>query len=102
MLVGEEEFRRIAHLSEAILTHLVDAQFSGASESVLDASEDAIHVVLVALELKHGIDDVLQYLRSRNASFLVDVTDEDDRRIAFLGELQDGGRALTNLHQATR
>ena len=51
VFVGKEEFGRIAHLSEAILTHLVDAEFCCASESVLDASEDAIHIMLVAFEL---------------------------------------------------
>ena len=61
------------------------------SETVLDAAQDTVHVVLVALELEYGIHDMFQYLGAGYASFLIDMPDEDDRRMRFLGKAQDGG-----------
>ena len=58
--------------------------------------------LMVAFELKHRVDDMLQHLRSRQASFLIYMSDEDDRRAGFLRELQDGSRALSDLHDAAR
>ena len=45
---------------------------------------------------------MLQYLRSGDAAFLVDVPDEDDRCTRFLGKFQDGCRTLAHLHDAAR
>ena len=47
--------------------------------------------MLVALELEYGIHDMFQYLGAGYASFLIDMPDEDDRRMRFLGKAQDGG-----------
>ena len=87
-------------MSQAVLTHLVDAQFGGAAEAVLDAAQDAIQVVLVALELEDGVHNVFQHLGARDAAFLVDVADEDDRRMRFLGKAQDAGGTLAHLGDA--
>ena len=66
------------------MPHFVNPQFGSASEAVLDAAQDAVHVVLVALELEYGIHDMFQYLGAGYASFLIDMPDEDDRRMRFL------------------
>lgn len=73
------------------MPHFVNTQFGSASEAVLDATQDAVHVVLVTLELEYGIHDMFQYLGAGYASFLIDMPDKDDRRMRFLGKAQDGG-----------
>ena len=83
-----------------VLTHFIDAQFSGTSKAVLDAAQDAVHVVLVALELEYGIHDMFQYLGAGYASFLIDMPDKDDRRMRFLGKAQDGGGTFPYLGDA--
>ena len=57
-------------------------------------------MVLVALELEHAVDDVLQYLGAGDAALLVDVADEYGGDIALLGELEQRGGTLTYLHDA--
>ena len=100
MVLRQQQLGRVAHLSQTILSHLVDAQLRRAAETVLDAAQDAIHVMLIALELQHRIDNVLQYLRAGDAAFLVDMADQEDRDTALLGILQDHGAALTHLRDA--
>ena len=41
MIFSKQQLRRIAHLSESALHHLVDSQLRSTSESVFDASQDA-------------------------------------------------------------
>ena len=36
--IGEEQLRGVAHLTQSIAAHLVDAQFGGAAKAVLDAA----------------------------------------------------------------
>lgn len=100
VVLAQEQFRRIAHLPQAVLTHLIDAQLGGAAEAVLDAAQDAVQVVLVALELENSVHNVLQHLGARDAAFLVDVADEDDRRMRLLGKAQDAGGTLAHLGDA--
>ena len=52
-------------------------------------------------ELQDGIDHVFQNLWSCYASFLVDVSDEQDRDVALLGILEQLGCALANLCDTT-
>ena len=80
--------------------HFVDSQFSRTTESVLDAAQDAVHVVLVSFELQYGIDDVFQYLRSGDASFLVDMSDEDNRVPVSLANLKREAGTFSYLHDA--
>ena len=86
--VGEEQLRGVAHLTQSVAAHLVDAQLGSASKAILDAAQDAVHVVLVALELQYAVDNVLQYLRSGDATLLVDVADENGGDVTLLGELE--------------
>ena len=100
--VREEQLRRVAHLAQTIATHLVDTQFGRTSETILDAAQDTVHIVLVALKLQHTVHDMLQYLRSRDATLLVDMSDEDSRNVALLGKLQQRGCTFAYLYDATR
>ena len=100
VVLGQKQLGRVADLAQTLAAHLVDAEFRGAPEAVLDAAEDAVHVMLVALELQHGIDDVLQDFRAGDAALLIDVADEQDGHPVFLGKTEDGGAALANLRDA--
>ena len=102
VILTQQQFGGVAHLAQTVLAHFVDAQLGSTAEAVLDAAQDAVHVVLVALELKDGIDNVLQHFGTRDAAFLVDVTDQDDCRMRLLGEAQDAGGALAHLGDAAR
>ena len=80
--------------------HLVDADFVGVAETVFYRAQDAVQVIAVALELDDGIDDVLQDLGSGDAALLVDVADEDDRGVRFLGVALECGGTLAHLCHA--
>ena len=101
MILGEQQFRRIAYLTQTVLTHLVDAQFGSASETVLYASQYSVHIMLVAFELKYRINDMFQYFWSGDASFLVDMTNQYDRSSGFLGKSQYCCRAFSHLYYAS-
>ena len=102
MVLSEQQFRGVADLPESVLAHFIDAQFGRTSETVLDAPQDAVHIMLVAFELKDGIYNVFQYFRTGNAAFLVDVADEYDRRARFLGEFQYRRRTFAYLYDTSR
>ena len=102
MVFRQQKFRRIAHLSETSLLHLINSQFRSTSEAILDATKDAIHIMLVTLKLNDGIDNMFQYLRTRQGSFLIDMSDKDDRDATRLGKSQQGCRTLPHLRHATR
>ena len=100
MVFGKQQLRGIADLTQSRLLHLVDAQLAGASKAVLDAAQNAVHIVLVTLELDNRINDVLQDFRSCQRALLGDVSDEDDGYAARLGKTEQGSGTLTNLGDA--
>ena len=102
MVLAEKQLRRIAYLSQTVLPHFIDAQFGGTSEAVFDAAQDAVHIMLIAFKLKYGVYDMFQYFRPGNASFFVDMPDEDNRRMRLFGKAQDRGGALPDLGYAAR
>lgn len=53
-----------------------------ASETVFRGAQYAVHVMLVALKLYHGVHYVLKYLRTGKRAFLVYMTDEYHWRAA--------------------
>ena len=102
MVLAQKEFRRIVHLPQAVLPHFVNAQFGRTSETVLDAAENTVHIVLVTFKLKHGIHDMFQHLGAGYAAFLVDVPYQYDGSVRLFGETQDGGGAFAYLGYASR
>ena len=102
MILCKKQFRWVAHLSQSSLQHLIDAQFRSTSESVLDASQDAIHIMLVTLKLDNGIHNMLQNLRSRQGSFLIDMSYQDNRNATGLGKTEKMGCTFTDLRYRTR
>ena len=73
------------------------------AEAVLDRAHQAEARMRVALEIEHGVDDVLQHARPGERAVLGDVADEDDAGARSLGEARQLRRALAHLrHRAGR
>ena len=89
-------------MPQSVLPHLVDAQLGRASEAVLDAPQDAVHIMLVAFKLKHGVYNMFQHLGAGYAALLIYMSDEDDRRVGLFGKTKDGGGAFPYLGDASR
>jgi len=53
-------------------------------------------------EVQHGVDDVLEHLRTGKASVLRDMPDEDRRNVLVLGGEQELRRRLAHLTDAAR
>ena len=102
VVLRQEQLRGVVNLAEAALAHFVDAQLGGAAKAVLDAAQDAVHVLPIALELQHRVHDVLQNLRPGQAPFLINMPDHEDRCARLFGELEDGRAALPDLRDAAR
>ena len=53
--------------------------------------------MLVTLELKDSVNDMFKNLRPGNASFLIDMADQEDGRATLFRIFQDGSTTLTYL-----
>ena len=79
--------------------HLEDAELADGAKSVLHRAHDAVRVMLLALEIEHGVDDVLEHLRPGEAAVLGDVADEDRRQVPPLRGEEQVGRRLAHLRR---
>ena len=79
------------------MLHFIDAKFRGTAESVLDASQNAVHVMLVTLKLDNGVNDMFQNFWSGQRAFFGDMTNEQHGYSAGFGEAQQGGSTLADL-----
>ena len=100
--LGQEERRGVGHRLQPGARHLEDAQLRDRAEAVLDRAHDAVVLALLALEVEHGVDDVLERLRPGQAAVLGDVADQEDRDAAALGQEQQLRRDLAHLADAAR
>ncbi len=88
VVLREQQLGGIAHLAQTGLDHLIDAQLGSTAKTVLDASQNTVHVALITFELDHRVDDMFQNLRAGNASLLGDMPNQKYRRPRLLGELE--------------
>ena len=102
VVVREQNLRWIFDAAQTITQHLEDANFERSTKTILDASQNAIYIVIVALELKNDIDNVLQNLRTCDCSLLGDVADDEYCRATALGIFEHGSCALSNLRYTAR
>jgi hypothetical protein len=84
--VGEEQPGRVGHPVDAVVAQLEAAHLVGRAVAVLDAAHHAQRGVLVALEVQHHVDQVLQHPGSGDRAVLCDMSHENDRQAALLGE----------------
>ena len=82
--------------------HLEHADLVGRSEPVLVRSQQSQAGGSLALERQHGVDEVLERLRSGEPPLLGDVADEDDRDALALRELRQPQRRFAHLPDAAR
>ena len=87
--VGEEQRRRVGHADQPGAGHLEQAEFVGGPEPMLGRPQQPQGVVAIALELQHGVDDVLEHARPGEAAVLGDVADQHDRDVALLGHVDE-------------
>ncbi len=80
--------------------HLEHAQLADRAEPVLHRADDTVRVVLLALEIQHRVDDVLERLGSGEVAVLGDVADEERRDVLSLGGKQQLRRRLAHLPDA--
>ena len=97
-----QQFRRIGNFDKPGACHLEYGNLGSGAETVLDAAKKPVRSPVVPLELQHNIDYMLKNLRSRDASLLGDVTDENDRDSSLLGETEKHRRCFLNLRDGTR
>ena len=98
----QEQFRGVFHAAQPVASHFVDAQFRGRPEAVLDAAQNAVEVLSVALELQHRVHNVFEHLGACYGALLRDVAHQNDGHAALLGIFQQGSGALANLRDGAR
>ena len=99
----EQHFAGIGDLAQPVFFHFIYPDFAGVAKAILDAAQDAIHVMPVALKLQYSIDDVLQHLRASNAALFVDVPYQYHGGVGLLGIAQECGSTFPHLaHTASR
>ena len=99
---GQEGPARVGDLGQTALGHLEDADLLRGAEAVLRRPEQAQRRRSLALQVQHGVDEVLQGLWSGQRPVLGHVADEDDRDAVALGHLHQPQRALADLADAAR
>jgi hypothetical protein len=76
----------LATSSRPAFGHGEHADLVRAAEPVLGGAQDAILMAALAFEAQHGIDHMFEHARARDGAILGDVTDQDERATALLGE----------------
>ena len=94
--------RRIRDLAQSLLDHGEHADLIGGAEAVLDRAQHAEAAAGIALEIQHRVDHVFEHARPGDLPFLGDVTDQQHRGAAGLGEAHQFRRALAQLRDGAR
>ncbi len=93
----EEEGARIFYFLQARIAHREDADFIGRAEAVFHATQDAVILPAIALEIEHGIDHMLEHARPGDLSILGDMANEDEGKPALFGRADEFMRAGAHL-----
>ena len=75
----QEDRRRVLHFLQARAGHGEEAQLVHRAEAVLGGAHDAVAAAGLALEIQHGVDQVLEQARAGDRPVLGDVADDDHR-----------------------
>ena len=100
--LGQEQLPTDSAPPAARAGHLEHAELADRAEAVLDRADDAVRVMLLALEVEDRVDDVLERLGPGEAAVLGDVADEERRDVLPLGREQQLRRRLAHLADAAR
>src|SRR5258705_2309982 len=94
---GQEGRRGVRDGLEARSRHPEHTDLVYRAESVLHCAEDSVIECRFALEVQHGVHDVLERFGAGDAAALRHMTDEHDRGPRLLGEAHEPGGALAHL-----
>ena len=100
MLFCYQQLRRIRHLAQSVLTHLVDTHLGSTAKTVLRAAQHTIEIMLVTFELYHRVNDMFQDLRACQRSLLVNMSDQNHRHPTRLGKAQQSRGTFSHLRDA--
>ena len=95
--MGEEYLRGVVYLLETLATHLKNSNLVCSAKTVLQATQNAVGVVAITLELKHHIHYMLQNLGACDRAIFGDVANDEYGDVVALGNLEERCGALTNL-----
>src|SRR5690349_4756043 len=102
MSIAEEELGGIRDGIESRFRHPEDANLIDRPKAILRRTEHPMIQGALALEVQNGIDDVLEGLRSGDATALCHVPDDKDGRCAFLRKAHQPRGTLPNLADVAR
>jgi len=97
-------YRNRAHpldARRAALGHRENAHLLGGTKSILARAKQTKELAAVTFEGEHDIDQVFEYPRPRDRSFLGDVPDEDQRCVAGLRDRGKLRRAFAHLRDGS-
>src|SRR5690606_2122922 len=96
----QKDLRRVADDDEALRRHPEHTQLIDAAEAVLRRAQQSVIETCGVLEVQHGVDDVLERLRSGDGATLRHVPDEEHRDARFLREALETRSTFTHLPDA--
>ena len=99
---GQEQAGRVGQAGQPALVHLEAAHLVGRAEAVLQAPDQTQRGELVALELEHDVDQVLQHPGPGDLAVLGHVSDQDGGDVALLGHRHDRGGDRPHLGHPAR
>src|SRR3982751_1037457 len=100
--IAEEKLGWILHGDEPFLGHSENADLVDTAEPVLGRAQHSMLEHALALEVQHGIDDVLECFRSSDAATFGDVSDGKDRGLGLLCESHQARGAFAHLSDVSR
>ena len=101
-MLRQKQGRWVGHAAQAAVGHGEHAQLVDRAEAVLEGAHQAERRMRVALEIQHGIDDMLEHARAGQGAVLGDVPDHDDGDAGLLGQARELGGAFAHLRHRTR
>ena len=100
--LAQKQAAGVGHGGQSVAGHLVNADFVGRAEAVLDRAQNPERMAALALEVQDGVDHVLDHFGAGDRAFLGDVADEDNRRPPALGQPDQLLRRAAHLRHRAR
>ena len=76
--ISQEQTTGIRNTEQPLFGHFKQTELISCAETVLDRAQHTQCMVTVTFEGKDGVDDVLEYARTSEATFFGDVTNQHD------------------------
>ena len=99
---AQENRAGVAHPFQALLRHGEHAHLVDGAKAVLEGADQPVGAVRIALEVQHGIDDMLQHARASQLPVLGHMAHQHHGRAAGLGKTRQVRRAFAHLCHAAR